>query len=193
MGFRAATSRTLVLAVLAVLVGAVGALLWANVSVLPSWTVMADQHAEITDADLTQVFSATFWYSLIGVAGGLILGVAAWIRLRTVGWPVAVVTAVLALVGGLTCWWLGEVIGPGPFPERLAAAEPGQEVAIALRLAAPSALAIWVFSAVAVPLFAASLGPEVARAEGARGDKERTEPERVEPERVDREGVASDA
>ena len=30
---------------------------------------------------------------------------------------------------------------------------------------APSALAIWVFAAVAVPLFAASLGPEVARVE----------------------------
>lgn len=163
MAFRTAVSRTLALTVLAVLVGAVGALVWANVSVLPRWTVMADRHAEITDVARTQVFSATFWYSVLAVAGGLAIGVAAWVRLRTAGWPVAVITGALAVVGGLTCWWLGEVFGPGPFAERLAAAEPGDEVPIALRLQAPSALAIWVFAAVAVPLFAASLGPEVTR------------------------------
>ena len=163
MGFRGGLSRSLVLTVLAILVGGVAALLWANLSVLPSWTVMADGHAELTDVERTQVFSANFWYSVLAVAGGLAIGIATWVRLRTVGWPVAAITAVLAVVGGLTCWWLGEVIGPGPFPERLAAAEPGQTVAQALRLTTPSALAIWVFTAVAVPLFAASLGPEVAR------------------------------
>lgn len=168
MGFRSAVSRALVLTVLAVLVGAVCALLWANLTVLPVWTVMADGHAEATDTALTEVFSACFWYSVLAVGGGLAIGVAAWVRLRSVGWPVAVITAALAIVGGLTCWWLGELIGPGPFAERLAAAVPGDDVPIALRLSTPSALAIWVFTAVAVPLFAASLGPEVARAEPKR-------------------------
>ncbi|HHU39522.1 MAG TPA: hypothetical protein GXZ45_09620 [Propionibacterium sp.] len=177
MGFRTALSRTLVLTVLAVLVGGVAALLWATMSVLPSWTVMADGHAEIADAARTQVFSANFWYAILGVAGGLAIGIAAWVRLRSVGWPVAVITAALAVIGALTCWWLGEIFGPGPFAERLAAAEPGQQVPIALLLTAPSALAVWVFAAVAVPLFAASLGPEVAR---------------PEPEAVDAR-VASDA
>ncbi len=163
MGFRTALSRTLVLGVLAVLVGAVCALLWANLTVLPSWTVMADGHAEISDRARSEAFSATFWYSVLAVGGGLAIGIAAWVRLRTAGWPVAVITAALAVVGGLTCWWLGEVFGPGPFAERLAAAQPGDQVSIALRLSAPSALAIWVFAAVAVPLFAASLGPEVVR------------------------------
>lgn len=163
MGFRSAVSRTFMLAVLAVLVGAVCALLWANVTVLPSWTVMADGHAELSDVARTDVFSANSWYSVLAVAGGLAIGIAAWVRLRTVGWPVAVITAALAVIGGLTCWWLGEVFGPGPFPERLAAAEPGDEVPIALLLTTPSALAIWVFAAVAVPLVAASLGPEVVR------------------------------
>ena len=50
MGFRSAVSRTLVLTVLAVLVGAVAALLWANLAVLPEWTVQADGHAEISDS-----------------------------------------------------------------------------------------------------------------------------------------------
>lgn len=168
----------MVLTVLAVLVGAVAALLWANLTALPRWTVMADGHAEITDVARSQVFSANFWYSVIAVGGGLAIGLAAWVRLRTVGWPAAVITAALAVIGGLTCWWMGEMFGPGPFAERLAAAEPGQEVPIALRLTTPSALAIWVFAGVAVPLFAASLGPEVARADptAVRADKEDVPP-----------------
>ena len=164
MGFRSAVSRTLVLTVLAVLVGAVAALLWANLAVLPEWTVQADGHAEISDSGRAEMFSASFWYSILAMAGGLALGIAAWVRLRVIGWPVAVITAALAVVGGLTCWWLGEVFGPGPFPERLAAAQAGDKVEVALLLSAPSALAVWVFAAVAVPMFAASLGPEVAKA-----------------------------
>lgn len=161
-GVRDTLSRTVVLVGFAALVGIVAALLWANVSVLPHWTVYEDLRAQITDTDRTQVFSATFWYSILGVIGGVLVGLAAWIRLRHVGWPVAVIAAGLALVGGVTCWMLGEVFGPGPFPERLAAATEGDQVPIALRLQAPSALAIWVFAAVSVPLFAASLGPEIS-------------------------------
>jgi hypothetical protein len=160
-------SRLLGLVALSLLVGAVGALLWANLSVLPTWTVFADGHAELTDLERAEVFSASFWYSVLGVGGGLAIGIGSWVRLRRIGWPVALITAALALVGGLTCWWLGEVFGPGPFAERLAAAGEGEEVPVALRLQTPSALAIWVFAAVAVPLFAASLGPELVRTEPA--------------------------
>ena len=69
MGFRSAVSRTLVLTVLAVLVGAVAALLWANLAVLPEWTVQADGHAEISDSGRAEMFSASFWYSILAMAG----------------------------------------------------------------------------------------------------------------------------
>ena len=178
MGFRSTASRTIMLTALALLVGGVAALLWANLSVLPRWTVFPDGHAELSDLERTEVVSATFWYSVLAVVGGLAIGVAAWVRLRRIGWPVAVITAALALVAGLTCWWLGEVFGPGPVPERLAAAQPGDRVPVALLLQAPSALAIWVFAAVAVPLFAASLGPEMDRP-GAPVQPPQPTPERV--------------
>lgn len=161
MGVRTATSRVGVLAALALLLGAVCALLWANLSVLPSYVLQADSHATITDPQLAEVFSANFHYAAIGLFGGIALGIAAWASLRSMGWPMALVTTGLALIAGVTCWLLGEVVGPGPFAPRMAAAEPGESVATALRLTTPSALAIWVFGAVAVPLFAASLGPEV--------------------------------
>ncbi len=163
MRFRRTVSRVLGLTALALLVGAVTALLWANVSVLPRWTVYPDGHAELTDLDRTQVFSATFWYSVLALlAGGLALGVAAWARGAAIGWPVAVITGALAcrrrpdlLVAGRRS------SAPARSPSGWPPPRPGDQVAVALRLQAPSALAIWVFAAVAVPLFAASLGPEM--------------------------------
>lgn len=43
----------------------------------------------------------------------------------------------------------------------MAHATGGDSVPMALELTTPSALAIWVFAAAAIPLFAASLGPEM--------------------------------
>lgn len=173
MSERSPLSRAGILTVLAVLVGAVAALLWANVSSLPEYLIQADGHATIGSGDLAQVFSSTFWYSVLGFLGGLALGVASWVALRSVGWPVALVATVLALVGGLTCWGVGSLLGPGSFPARMAAAQPGELVETSLQLAAPSALAIWTFAAVSVPLFAASLGPEVDAAPQRRRQRRR--------------------
>lgn len=161
MSGRSSLSRTGILAGLAVLVGVVCALLWANLSVLPEYTVQADGHATMNSADLAEVFSATFWFSVLGFVGGIALGLASWVALRSIGWLVALLAAALALVGALTCWGVGWLLGPGAFAVRMAAAQPGDLVSTPLQLAAPSAIAVWVFAAVAVPLFAASLGPEV--------------------------------
>ena len=46
MGFRGGLSRSLVLTVLAILVGGVAALLWANLSVLPSWMAELNKVSE---------------------------------------------------------------------------------------------------------------------------------------------------
>lgn len=161
MPLRLAAARTGTMAVLAILVGVVCALVWANLAVLPSYVVQADGHAVISDADLAEAFSANFWFSVLGVLGGAAIGVATWIMLRMVGWPVAPLTALLSLLGGGVCWLVGTLIGPGQFARRMASAQPGESVRMALELTTPSALAIWVFAAAAVPLFAASLGPEM--------------------------------
>lgn len=161
MPLKAAASRTATMAILAMLVGSVCALVWANLAVLPSYVVQEDGHAVISDADLAQVFSANFWFSLLAVLGGVAIGIACWILLRRIGWAVAPLTAALSFVGGLTCWALGFLVGPGQFAQRMAAARPGESVPTALDLSTPSSLAIWVFAAVAVPLFAAALGPEL--------------------------------
>lgn len=160
MGLKRVVKRLAQLAGLAVLIGAVGALVWANVTYLPSYVVQADGRATISDADMAMLFSANFWFVMIGLVAGLAVGIAAWIRLRVIGWPVALVAAGMALVAAVVCWQVGQLIGPGPFAQRLAEAGPGETVPVALGLTTPSALAAWVFAATGVPLFAASLGPD---------------------------------
>lgn len=160
MESRRIASRSGILAVLALLVGAVCALLWAWLSVLPAWVIQSDGHATITERGLGEVASTDWWFTVLGLGGGVLLGVAAWVLLREAGWLVALVTVGVALLAGGTCWMIGQVLGPGDFATRIAEAAPGDTVPVALRLHAPSALAVWSFAAVAVPLLAASLGPD---------------------------------
>ena len=160
MSARAVWGRVGVLAALALLLGAIAGLAWSQISDLPTYLVHADSHATMTERGMTEWISSDFWFSMLGVIVGIMLGIFAWGMLRDVGWPVAFLAVAAALLGGLSCWAVGELLGPGQFAPRMAAAEPGDEVQIALNLHTPSALAIWAFAAVAVPLFASSLGPE---------------------------------
>jgi hypothetical protein len=71
-----------------------------------------------------------------------------------------VLAVAAGLLAGLVCWKVGELIGPGSFDERLAKAQPGDLVPIALQLRSWSALAVWGFAAVTPVLLASSLGPD---------------------------------
>ena len=140
MSMRVVARRLGVLVAIALLLGAACAAAWAGLTVLPSFVVQADGHATISQVGLAHVVSADWWFSVLAFAGGLALGVAAWVSLRSIGWPVAVVAAGLALIAGATCWLVGELIGPNDFATRMAAGRPGDLVPIALKLRAPAAL-----------------------------------------------------
>ena len=161
MTTREVANRTGILVLIAIVVGALGAVIWSRVAVLPPFVVEADGHANISEVDMGHVASADWSYAIIALVGGAALGYATWRLLRGVGWPVALITAGIALVAGITCWILGESLGPEGFDQRISEAVAGDSVPVALMLHARSALALWPFAAVAVPLFAASLGPEV--------------------------------
>lgn len=163
MDRRQVANRVGVLLVAAILVGALAALLWGALSQVPSFTVATDGHATMAELGMSTVVSADWWFSVLGLAIGLALGIAVWVLLRGIGWPVALICVGVALLSALTCWLLGEALGPSSFAARITAAQPGDLVAMDLQLHAWSALAVWPFAAVAVPLFAASLGPELDR------------------------------
>lgn len=158
---RQLTNRVGLLVAGALIAGAVAALVWVNLAQLPSFVVGSDGASTIDERSMAQVVSADWWFSVLGLVGGLALGTAVWWMLRSLGWPVAFVAVGVGLLAGVTCWLVGETLGPTPFAPRLAAATAGEVVPVALRLHAPSALALWPFASVAVCLFASALGPEV--------------------------------
>ena len=107
---------------------------------------------------MTEFFAGDAWFCLIGVVVGLGIGVLGWRLFAAVGWPVALGVVVLGLLAGLVCWWVGYVLGPGPFVPRLAAADPGDQVPIELTVRAQASLVVWPLAAVTWVLLGSSLG-----------------------------------
>lgn len=140
--------------------GLAAAVLWRLVVRLPSYEVQADGSATVTERALTEFFSGDAWYVVIGVVVGAGLGIATWRRFKAIGWPVAFLAAGLGLLAGLVCWQVGQLFDGASFDERLAAAQPGDLVPIALALRSPSALAVWAFAAVTPILLGSALGPD---------------------------------
>lgn len=181
-----------VLALLAVVVGALTAVFWSRVVDLPSYTILRNGRAVVSERALTEFVSADAWFVVCGALVGLGLGIVTWRWFKPLGWPTAVLAAATGLLSGIVCWKLGELLGPGDFNDRIAAANPGDLVPISLTLRSWSAPAVWAFAAVTPVLLAASLGPEDAAERPRRPLLPRPESE-DEGETVDERGVMSEA
>ncbi len=157
---RAGTGRVLALLALALGLGAAAGWAWEVLVVLPGYTIAPDGRAATDERGLTAVFGSDAWFCLLGAVVGPVLGVVAWRRLRDLGWPVVLLVIAAAVAAGCLAWWVGTALGPGPFNPRLAQAEPGAVVPVALQLRAPASLLVWPFLAVVPVLFGSSLGSD---------------------------------
>ena len=124
----------------------------------PAYELNSNGGATTTERGLTEFIAADAWFCAIGLVAGLLIGLAAWRWLRTLGWSVVLVVLVCATAAALTCWLVGYRLGPGDFSARLAAAQPGELVAIPLTLRARASLLTWPFFAVIPVLLGSSLG-----------------------------------
>ncbi|MDR1432567.1 MAG: hypothetical protein LBI99_10685, partial [Propionibacteriaceae bacterium] len=138
-----------VLALMSIVVGALVSLFWASVVSLPEYRILTDGSAYVSERGLVEFVTADAWYVLCAVLVGPGIGYVAWRWFKPVGWPVALVAAAAGLLTGVICWWCGGLFGPGDLDFRLAAAQPGDLIPIALDLQARSALFVWPFAAVA--------------------------------------------
>lgn len=145
---------------LSLVVGGLAAVLWAMVVDLPSYKILSDGSAVITERGLTQIVASDIWFVIIGAFVGAGLGLVTWKWFRPLGWPTALLAVGSGLVAGLVCWQIGQLLGPGSFAERLTSAQPGDMVPIPLELRSFSALAVWGFGAITPVLLASSLGPD---------------------------------
>lgn len=177
-----------VLAGLSLVVGALAAVFWAMVVKLPSYRIVSDGSAVITERGLTEIVASDVWFAITGALVGAGLGLVTWKWFRPLGWPAALLAAAAGLLAGVVCWQVGQLLGPGSFAERLTGAKPGDLVAIPLELRSYSALAVWGFGAVTPVLLASSLGPDDE--DGAsRWRRRPIEPETEESGTIDDRGV----
>ena len=148
------------LAGLAAVVGGLAAVFWSAVVRPPTYRILGDGSATMTERGVTEVVAADAWFVITGALVGVGLGLVTWKWFRPLGWPTALLAVGAGLVAGVVCWQVGQLLGPGSFPERLAAAQPGDYVPISLELRSLSALAVWGFAAVTPVLLISSLGPD---------------------------------
>ncbi len=138
--------------------GGAGGVVWNQVVDLPTYLVNPDGGASTSERGLTGFFGGDAWFVAIGAVVGLAIGLLGWFLLRQLGWPLVLLVTVLATVAALVCWLVGFRLGPGDFPDRLAAAQPGDLVPIELTLRAKASLLAWPFVAVVPVLLGSSLG-----------------------------------
>ena len=143
--------------------GALSGVAWWAVTDLPTFRVVAGGGAVTSERGLAGYIAADAWFVVCGAVVGLVVGVLAWRWFGRSGWPVVVLAAVIGTGAGLLCWAVGYRIEPGSFAVRLAAAQPGDSVAIDLTVRARAALLVWPLFAVVPVLLGSSLGrdPEV--------------------------------
>jgi hypothetical protein len=177
-----------ILAGMSLVIGGLSAVFWATVVDLPTYRILPDGSATISERGITEIVASDVWFVITGALVGAGLGLVTWKWFRTLGWPTALLAAGSGLLAGIVCWQVGELLGPGSFAERLTGALPGTLVPIPLELRSLSALAVWGFAAVTPVLLASSLGPD-DEDQATRWRRHPVEPETEESGTIDDRGV----
>jgi hypothetical protein len=138
--------------------GALAGVAWWGVVDEPAYQVNPDGGASIGERGLAEFVAGDAWFCAIGLVVGIGLGLVAWRALSGLGWALVLLVGVVAVLGGLVCWYVGHRLGPADFVGRLAAAKPGDLVPIELTLRARASLLTWPFFAVIPVLLGSSLG-----------------------------------
>jgi hypothetical protein len=127
-----------------VVAGVVSGVIWHQVVTLPTYQVLSDGTAQITERGLSRVFALDAWYVFIGLLGGMLLGTLVWKLMEPLGWPAALIACAATLLAGVICWQIGRAFGPRDFVERLAAiGTDGGRLEMDFDLSAKSALLVW--------------------------------------------------
>ena len=147
---------SLLVMAIGIVLGGLAAPLWHSMVTLPTYTVGSDGAASTTEKGLIQVFSTDAMYCLIGLVVGLIIGCLSWVLMRRRGAWGVLAAGISACLSALACWWVGVLIGPDSFAERIASAKSGEVVPVDFALHTWVAVLVWLLVAM-VPMLIASL------------------------------------
>ena len=143
--------------VLTAAAGGPGGLAWAAVAPRALLTITGRGAADVINPETPAFIAADGWFCVIGVAGGLLCGLAGYAAVvRHRGAPAAVALIIGAVGASLAAWWIGRSAGLPGFRAGLMAGHAGADLHAPLTLRAHSALASWPFGA-ALAVMAAEL------------------------------------
>jgi hypothetical protein len=123
-------------------------------SLLPEYAIDQDYRATMSEPNLAQVVVTDIYFTLFGLLGGLLIGLAAWAIFRRLGWLTTLIAAGGAGLAGLGAQGFGQWLGPRDFASRIAGASPGQAVLIDFTSHTAVPLAVWVGAAALFVLLA---------------------------------------
>ena len=133
---------------LTAIAGFPGGLVWAAVAPRALVVVTGRGAAAVVNPETTAFIAADGWFCVIGVAGGLLCGLAAYFAVvRGRGAPAAAGLIIGAFGASLIAWWMGRSFGSSGFRAEEMASHAGAVLHAPLMLRAHSALLSWPFGA----------------------------------------------
>jgi len=96
-----------ILAGMSLVIGGLSAVFWATVVDLPTYRILPDGSATISERGITEIVASDVWFVITGALVGAGLGLVTWKWFRTLGWPTALLAAGSGLMAGIVCWQVG--------------------------------------------------------------------------------------
>lgn len=112
----------------------------------PSQWVATDRGLVLTEENATGQFQVVAVFTLIGIAVGIVSGIAVERLTRPSRWQTAVGLMLAATAAALVCWWLGVVLGP-PDPTTVTGAKAGDHVPAQFAVDAVAPFVVWPLTA----------------------------------------------
>lgn len=142
---------TLTIAVGGALLGLAGGLVWSAAAPQAVFQVQSPGVAYVVNPETTAFIAADGWFSLIAVAGGVIIGLAAYFGgVRRYGPLPAAGALAGATAAAFLAWWSGSHLGLASFRHQLGTSKAGALLHQPVDLGAHGALAFWPLAAGAV-------------------------------------------
>lgn len=137
--------------VLTGIAGVPGGLAWAAIAPRAQVVVTGRGAVNVINPETSAFIAADGWFCVVGLAGGLLCGFAAYLAtVRRYGALAAAALIIGAFAASLVGWWVGHSIGLSGFHAGLMTGHAGTVLHAPLTLRARSALASWPFGAALV-------------------------------------------
>ena len=125
-----------------------GGLVWAAIAPRALVVVTGHGAADVVNPETPAFIAADGWFCVIGLAGGLLCGLAAYFAVvRSRGAPAGAALVIGAFGASLIAWWMGRNFGSSGFNADLMASHAGAVLHAPLVLRAHPALVSWPFGA----------------------------------------------